>query len=100
MNLSEKLDAVEMKVRELAIKLERFRKENISLREENKRLAAQVERLRESASDLEAGPSHLAPTGEQLPGEAGQEVLTDKLKDQLTLYIREIDKCIEWLDNN
>ncbi len=100
MNFTEKLEAVEMKVRELAYKLERIKKENALLREENKKLSTELGRLQREKADPELPLSHQSPDGEHTPGEAGSEVLTVQFKDQLSHYIGEIDKCIEWLDNN
>jgi regulator of replication initiation timing len=98
MNLSEKIDSIVLKVRELAFKLERLKKENAVLREENKELQAEVERLVKASADAPKEEKNGQPSNEEeVQGESAQ---SEKLRAQIDQYIREIDQCIEWLNNN
>ena len=100
MNLSERIDSIELKIRELAFKLERLKKENAVLREENQELKAEAERLRqqpaEALNDNVNQKSRLEPEAQPL----AETEQSEKLREQIDQYIQEIDKCIEWLNNN
>lgn len=104
MELAGKIDSIEMKVRELAFKLERLKKENAVLREENKLLKVENDHLKRQVSNTEGDiiantdQTQRHPDGQHgAPGE-GEE--SEKLRAQIDQYIREIDQCIEWLNNN
>lgn len=102
MSLSEKLDSIELKVREVAFKLERLKKENAALREENKTLKAMVDRLQQVRANAESDPIDIDQASPRQEGSTspaeGEE--SEKLRAQIDQYIREIDQCIEWLNNN
>ena len=104
MELSGKIDSIEMKVRELAFKLERLKKENAALREENKLLKVENDHLKRQVTDTEGNiigntdQAQRHPDGQ--PGEPGEGDQSEKLRAQIDQYIREIDQCIEWLNNN
>ena len=99
MELSETLDRFELKVRQLGSKLDRLQRENAELQQENKRLKAEVDRskgtidsLQEKLERTHQGVVSQAE-GSPVPGPARQE-----LREQIDHYLREIDKCIEWLE--
>lgn len=94
MNLSNKLSGIELKVRELAFKLERLKRENAVLRDENKELRMEMENLQGKPG---ATPHSTAPSLDN--EESEKHVATDQLKEKIDQYIKEIDKCIEWLHN-
>lgn len=98
MNLSDRIDSIELKVRQLALKLERFRNENRSLENENKLLKAELDRqkgtvqaLKDKLERTQRGISAKTEENSEQP---------NQLKAQIDQYIKEIDKCIEWLHNN
>jgi len=94
MNLSNKLSGIELKVRELAFKLERLKRENTVLRDENKELRMEIEALQGKPG---ATPHSAAQALDN--EENGNNIATDQLKEKIDQYIKEIDKCIEWLHN-
>jgi predicted nuclease with TOPRIM domain len=99
MELTETLDRFELKVRQLGSKLDRLRRENEELQSENKQLKAEVDRGKGAIDSLKdklerthqgVGSTAEAPVATGAPG---QEV-----REQIDHYLREIDKCIEWLE--
>lgn len=99
MELSETLDRFELKVRQLGSKLERLQRENAELQEENKRLKVEVDRgkgtidsLRDKLERTHQGVASNAESS-KISGPAREE-----LQEQIDHYLREIDKCIEWLE--
>lgn len=100
MNLSEKIDSIELKVRELAFKLERLKKENAALREENKLLKAEVDGFNKAAAkatDFKEN-NNTQRSSDEVEQTEGEQ--SEKLRAQIDQYIKEIDQCIEWLNNN
>lgn len=102
MNLSEKIDSIELKVREVAFKLERLKKENAALREENKTLKTMVDRLKQARASVEGDLTNTdqAPPRQDGSSQPAEGEESEKLRAQIDQYIREIDQCIEWLNNN
>lgn len=98
MNLSNKVDSIELKVRQLAVKIERLRNENAALIVENRQLKAELDRQGGTVdalkNKLEKTQRVLAKNGEREPEHS------EKLRKQIDQYIQEIDRCIEWLHNN
>ncbi|MCO6478166.1 MAG: hypothetical protein J5I94_16160 [Phaeodactylibacter sp.] len=95
MDLSEQIESIELKVRQLALKMERIQRENAALQEDNKKLTAELDRQKSSAGalkdKLEKTQRALDLQREEQP-EHSQE-----LNEQLDQYIHEIGQCIEWL---
>lgn len=96
--LSEKLNGIELKVRQLALRLERLQNENKSLLQENKKLRTELTKKDDKLGVLE---------GKVARSQAALEVRRDndpedskKLRKEIEQYIKEVDKCIEWLQNN
>ncbi len=100
MNLSERIDSIELKIRELAFKLERLKKENAVLREENQELKAEAERLREQSAEAFNDNLNQKSRPEPEAQPLAEPEQSEKLREQIDQYIQEIDKCIEWLNNN
>jgi regulator of replication initiation timing len=94
MNLSNKLSGIELKVRELAFKLERLKRENAVLRDENEELRMEIETLQ----GRPGGTPHSSARALDNE-ESDQNIASDQLKEKIDQYIKEIDKCIEWLHN-
>lgn len=96
--MSEKIDNIELKIRQLALKLERFRKENADLTKKNEQLKAELDKQKGTVSALK---DKLTKTQNVLERqEVDESEHSRQLKQQLDQYIREIDKCIEWLQNS
>lgn len=95
MNLLERIDNIELKVRQLAQRLERTKRENTDLQLENESLKAELDRqhgITKVLNDkLEQAQRALGSTQEEQPEHAEQ------LKHQLDQYIEELNKCIAWL---
>ena len=98
MNLSEKIDNIELKIRQLALKLERFRKENADLTQKNEQLKAELDKQKGTVSALKDKLTKTQGVLERQ--EVNESEHSQQLKQQLDQYIREIDKCIEWLQNS
>ncbi|MFM9947774.1 MAG: hypothetical protein ACKV1O_07555 [Saprospiraceae bacterium] len=95
MELSSKIDGIDLKVRQLALKLEQLQRDHALLLQENEQLKTETTRYREVAATLK----NKLGTTQQAMEMKGEET-TEKLRQQIDLYIGEIDKCIEWLYNN
>ena len=90
MNTKDKLEHIEIKIKQLGFKLERLAKENSLLREENQNLKSALDRVGRQPGD-----------SKDLPEEKDYRIAErQELKAQINQYIQEIDKCIEWLHNN
>ncbi|MDZ4680599.1 MAG: hypothetical protein SH848_09145 [Saprospiraceae bacterium] len=92
MELSSKIDGIDLKVRQLALKLEQLQRDHALLLQENEQLKAETTRYREVVATLK---NKLGTTQQAM--ETRGEESTEKLRQQIDLYIGEIDKCIEWL---
>jgi regulator of replication initiation timing len=94
MSLKNQLDSIELKVRKLTKWTQQLRSENTSLRDENARLKLeltdQIEKIRFLKDKLDHSQKAL---------ESKDDERSNELREQLDLYIREVDQCIEWLQN-
>lgn len=98
MNVSEKIDNIELKIRQLALKLDRFIQENNNLKNENERLKTDLDKQKGAVMTLK---DKLDKTQGMLEKQhVNESEHSIELKQQLDQYIKEIDKCIEWLSNN
>jgi uncharacterized protein (UPF0335 family) len=96
MDVLDKLDSVELKIRQLVQKMERLEGENAELEAENKRLKTELDKqngaVRTLKNKLEKSQQIMAvPDGGEPTGRV------ELVKEQINQYIEEIDKCIEWL---
>ncbi len=98
MNLSEKIDNIELKIRQLALKVERLRNENIDLSKKNEQLKAELDKQQGAVSALKDKLTKTQGVLERR--EVNETEHTQQLRGQLDQYIKEIDKCIEWLQNS
>ena len=89
--LVEKIEAIELKVRDLADKYARLKAEHVSLKEENRVLNKDLDRLKEEKNQLEVQLS--TAIAEASAGKKSEKERV-KLKKELGQYIKEIDKCI------
>jgi len=96
-NLSEKISSVELKVRQLALKLEQLQNENRSLHDENDQLKNSITDHNKRVISLE---EKLLNTQQVLESKRENDPESSKkLRKDIEQYIKEIDKCIEWLQN-
>ena len=98
MNLSEKIDNIELKIRQLGLKVERLRNENADLTKQNEHLKAELDKQQGAVGALKDKLTKTQGVLERQ--EFGEKAHTQQLKQQLDQYIQEIDKCIEWLQNS
>ena len=96
--MTQQLDHIEQKVRQLAEALQTERQANAALLAENKKLKADLEerngRLEELTQRLSNTQRALAQQRRDDDPESSQQ-----LRKQIDQYILEIDKCIAWLQN-
>jgi predicted nucleic acid-binding Zn-ribbon protein len=96
-DLTQQLDHIEQKVRQLLEALETLHREKAALTEENNNLktnlATQNERVEELTQRLSNAQRALA----QQRGDEPES--SQNLRKQIDQYIHEIDKCIEWLQS-
>jgi predicted RNase H-like nuclease (RuvC/YqgF family) len=95
--VAEKMEAIELKVKQLGLNVERLRMDNANLRRENERLKAELDHLqRGTVAELK---EKLETAQRRLEGNRnGEEVPLHQLRDELDQYIQEIDTCIAWLE--
>lgn len=95
--MTQQLDNIEQKVRQLAAAMDSLRQQNATLLKENNKLKAELEAQHERIGEL---TERLTNSQQALAGQRGDDSeSTQKLKKQIDQYINEIDKCIEWLQN-
>ena len=90
-NVIEQLDAIELKIKDLAGKHDALRKENQKLKEENSVLENDLEQLKRSKQNLE---SQLTEALAAVKANKSDTEDRRKLKKELGQYIKEIDKCL------
>ncbi len=95
--LSEKIGGIESKVRQLASKLERLQEENSALLDENKKLKKDLIQKNTEIIGLEKR-SKILPLAEKTSRD--EDKRSKQLKKEIAQYIKEIDKCIDWLQNS
>ena len=96
--LSGKISGIELKVRQLALKLERLQNENIALLNENKKLKSDLLTQTQKAGELEQKYA-LVQAALERKREADPES-SKKLRKEIAQYVKEIDQCMEWLQNS
>lgn len=96
--LADRLQDIESKINKLVQKYEIIRKENTMLIEENIQLKQQINNIKkEKKVNKEAG-RHMAGTiGD--PGDS-DTVERGKIKNELNKYIKEVQECIDQLQNS
>ncbi|MEL6863433.1 MAG: hypothetical protein AAFP19_03395 [Bacteroidota bacterium] len=96
--LSGKISDIELKVRQLALKLERLQNENIALLNENKKLKSDLLTQTQKAGELEQKCA-LVQAALERKRETDPES-SKKLRKEIAQYVKEIDQCMEWLQNS
>jgi len=93
--LSEKITNIEDKVRKLALKMERLQQENAALTEENRKLTNDLAARERKVGELNSKMAN----GQNETGREQDSGISKKLRKEIDQYIKEIDKCIDWLQN-
>ena len=96
--LAEKINGIEQKVRLLAAKLELVQKENAAFKEENRKLKTDLAVIIEKNGQVD--PKMVVKPPETARKNGGEPVNSKKLRKEIDQYIKEINKCIEWLQDN
>ena len=98
MEFLETFDNIDEKVKLLASKVEHVQQENASLKAENELLKQQLQEQDASVVELQdkvdAHKRVIAQNAILKPDDS------ENLKERIDQYISEINKCIEWLNNN
>ncbi len=92
------LENIEKKILQLSESLKGLRSENAVLSDENKKLKTDLAAQNDRIGDL---TERLSKTQQALAGQRGDkdEESSQKMRKQIDQYIKEIDKCIAWLQN-
>ncbi len=98
MDLAEKIERIELKVKQLALKRRQLQRENASLLAENQKLKVELERADRKKQEIKTSLRETSEALERRIREDSQK--SEKLQLQIDHYVKEIDKCIEWLTNN
>ncbi|MBK8490655.1 MAG: hypothetical protein IPL49_07085 [Saprospirales bacterium] len=97
MNSTTQIEHIAEKINRLAVLLDRLRKENEALEKENAQLKKQsanfVIRINVLEQELDNKQADWAER------EKNRAVQSEQLKKQIDSHIQEIDRCIEWLQN-
>ncbi len=90
--VKDSLDAIKIKAKQLALKVERLEKENEFLGKKLKQL------------ETNKGKIHIAQVSKSSPSaavkaknEAKEAASIKKMKKEVIQYIKEVEKCIEWV---
>ena len=95
--MTQQLENIEQKVRQLVEAITVLRQQNAILSKENNKLKADLEAQQERIGEL---TERLTNSQQALAGQRGDDSESNqKLRKQIDQYIKEIDKCIEWLQN-
>jgi len=97
--ITERLNGIEEKVKQLAKKMEQLQKNNLSLEEENRKLKSGLAVYKQQANQS-TGVGVAATTPAAGNNKTGVDINSKKMKKEIEQYLREIDKCLTWLQNN
>ncbi|MBK7344588.1 MAG: hypothetical protein IPJ06_16725 [Saprospiraceae bacterium] len=89
--LTDQLDTIELKARQLAVRLRHVQGVGEELQELNSQLKRELDKANDRIKHLNAA------TGTTVPGAAHLVADARDLKKEIHRYIDELDKCIEWL---
>ena len=97
MELSTRLQEVVVKLERLQRKLQTVEAENDRLRAEKKALQQQLDARPKAADPAQQNISERAPRGKNTEQKGVRAALDQDIRQQIDHYLKEIDKCIEWL---
>lgn len=89
--LNDQLDTLELKARQLAIRLKHVQGLNEELNALNHQLKRELEKANERIKHMESTPGKTVVGTTHLVADARE------IKKEIQRYIDELDKCIEWL---
>ena len=95
--LSDKLQSIELKLRQLALKMEQLQNQNAQLLDDNKKLRIKLSQQDNAVGLLEDNLQKSQHNLEKV--EKPKIPHSKRTRKDIERYIREIDKCIEWLNN-
>ena len=96
MELSTRLQQVVQRLESLHEKVKTLEAENNQLRAENKALKHQLD-AKPSAAPVGQNISERAPRNKDTKQKGVRAALDQDIRQQIDHYLKEIDKCIEWL---
>ncbi len=98
MNLNEKIEQVDLKARQLALKMEHLQERNTKLTNENRNLQHKLENaiimIADMEEKLEFTENNLAKKQKSDPQNVRE------MRKKIDSSIKDIDNCIEWLENS
>lgn len=97
-SLTDKINNIELKVRQLALRLERLQNENKTLLLENKKLSDELQQNNSKLGVMEEKVVQ-SKVALDLHRDKDPEV-SKKLRKEIEQYIAEIERCVEWLKNS
>ena len=96
--LSEQLNTIEGKIKQLIEKLAKSQEEVDALKKENKYIRTELKNKVDKIGSLEY---KVSKTAQALEKKRDEDPKSSKdLRKEIDSYISEIDKCIEWLQNH
>lgn len=98
MSVTDLFENIELKIRQLALKVERLEKENLALKSENEKQKVELDLQKDTVIALNEQLLEAQMAISSKKNEDREH--SEQLKQQMDQYIKEIDKCIEWLHNN
>ena len=98
MKLTTKIETIHQKVQHLAAKIENLEAEKTALLKKNKQLNAELSSQKAMVSELKTKLTKSQRTLERNREEEPEH--SQKLREQIDQYIKDIDSCIEWLQNS
>jgi len=97
MELSTRLQQVVRRLEDVQVKLHALEAENQQLRVENNALKNQLEQQAKAAEPTEQNISEHAPQQKEMEQKGVRAASDQDIRQQIDHYLKEIDKCIEWL---
>jgi len=98
MSLSERLESIELKVRQLALKVRQLHRENQNLRDANEQLWGALSQKEDVIKTLQERVVKAEQEVEHKRKVDNEQSVT--VRAQIDQYVKEIDRCLEWLTNN
>lgn len=96
-NLSDKLDKMRDKLQELALKMDSLKAANTSLLDENEQLKAALKEKDSKVNTLKQQLTETQNATNYIVVAKNNSESSTEVKQKIDQYIKEIDKCIDWL---
>lgn len=97
MELSNRLQSIVQKLEDLQQKTQVLADENAELRAVNQTLKQQLKSQQDAVDKAGHNISEHAPVSKEKQQEGVRAALDQDIRQQIDHYLKEIDKCIEWL---